>query len=164
MNFDEAFNELMKHEGGFANHPADPGGKTMFGITGAVAAESGYHGDMINIPTTVVRNIYFQQYWKPIHADNLPAPIRYAVFDAAVNSGVGQAIRWLQRALGVADDGKIGRVTLGAVHQADPAQVLRLMLASRLDFMTRLSTWDSFGRGWARRIANLLNHGWEDES
>ena len=82
--------------------------------------------------------------------------IRYTVFDGAVNSGVGQSIKWLQRALGVVDDGVIGPKTLAAAN-AQNADALRMrILASRLRFMSELSTWPAFGRGWARRICELM--------
>ena len=156
MNFDQAFDILLKHEGGFSDHPADPGGKTRFGITEAVAREVGYRGDMRELPLDLAKRIYKDRYWDAVRAEELPAAIRYAVFDAAVNSGPRQAIRWLQRAAGVKDDGIIGPQTLAAVRAADPERLLRRMLAQRLRFMTGLSTWPAFGRGWARRIADLM--------
>ena len=156
MNFDQAFNILLKHEGGFSDHPADPGGKTRFGITEAVAREAGYRGDMRELPLDLAKRIYKDRYWDAVRAEELPAAVRYAVFDAAVNSGPRQAIRWLQRAVGVRDDGIIGPITLGAVRAADPERLLRRVLAQRLRFMTGLSNWPAFGRGWARRIADLM--------
>lgn len=156
MTFDEAFDKLLGHEGGYVNHPDDPGGETNWGITIRVARENGYNGAMREMPQTVAKEIYRKRYWAPVYGDLLPAVVRYAMFDAAVNSGVGQAARWLQRAVGVADDGRIGPVTLRAVGQANPDKLLRSMLAQRLLFMTNLTGWGSFGRGWARRIASLM--------
>ena len=156
MNFNQAFDILLKHEGGFSDHAADPGGKTRFGITEAVAREVGYRGDMRELPLDLAKRIYEDRYWDAVRADELPEAARYAVFDAAVNSGPRQAILWLQRAVGVKDDGIIGPQTLAAVRAADPEQVLRRMLAQRLRFMTGLSNWPAFGRGWARRIADLM--------
>ena len=156
MNFDQAFDILLKHEGGFSDHPADPGGKTRFGITEAVAREAGYRGDMRELPVDLAKRIYKDRYWDAVRAEELPEAIRYAVFDAAVNSGPRQAIRWLQRAVGAKDDGIIGPVTLAAVRAADPERLLRRMLAQRLRFVTGLPTWAAFGRGWARRIADLM--------
>lgn len=156
MNFDQAFTTLLKHEGGFSDHPADPGGKTRFGITEAVAREAGYRGDMRELPIDLAKRIYKERYWDAVRADELPEAIRYAVFDAAVNSGPRQAIRWLQRAVGAKDDGIIGPKTLAAVRAADPQVLLRRMLSARLRFMTGLSNWPAFGRGWARRIADLM--------
>ena len=156
MTFDQAFHALLGHEGGFSDHPADPGGKTRFGITEAVAREAGYRGDMRELPIDLAKRIYKDRYWDAVRADELPAAVRYAVFDAAVNSGPRQAIRWLQRAVGAKDDGIIGPVTLAAVRAADPERVLRRVLAARLRFMTGLPNWPAFGRGWARRIADLM--------
>ena len=156
MDFDTAFHTLLKHEGGFSDHPADPGGKTRFGITEAVAREAGYRGDMRELPLDLAKRIYKDRYWDAVRAEELPAAVRYAVFDAAVNSGPSQAARWLQRAVGVRDDGIIGPITLGAVRAADPERLLRRVLAQRLRFMTGLSNWPAFGRGWARRIADLM--------
>jgi len=156
MNFDRAFHTLLGHEGGFVDHPDDPGGATNWGVTERVARAHGYTGHMRDLPVDTAKAIYRKDYWDAVRAEELPAAIRYAVFDAAVNSGPRQAIRWLQRAVGVRDDGVIGPVTLGAVRGANPEQVLRRMLAQRLRFMTGLSNWPTFGRGWARRIADLM--------
>ena len=156
MDFDRAFDILLKHEGGFSDHAADPGGKTRFGVTEAVAREVGYRGDMRELPLDLAKRIYKDRYWDAVRADELPEAVRYAVFDAAVNSGPRQAIRWLQRAVGAKDDGIIGPKTLAAVRAADPERVLRRILAQRLRFMTELPNWPAFGRGWARRIADLM--------
>ena len=156
MNFDQAFDILLRHEGGFSDHAADPGGKTRFGITEAVAREAGYRGDMRELPLDLAKRIYKDRYWDAVRAEELPEAIRYVVFDAAVNSGPRQAILWLQRAVGVKDDGIIGPVTLAAVRAADPEQLVRRMLAQRLRFMAGLPNWPAFGRGWAQRIADLM--------
>lgn len=156
MNFDQAFDILLKHEGGFSDHAADPGGKTRFGITEAVAREVGYRGDMRELPMDLAKRIYKDRYWDAVRAEELPEAVRYAVFDAAVNSGPRQAALWLQRAVGVKDDGIIGPKTLAAVRAADPERLLRQMLAQRLRFMAGLPNWPAFGRGWARRIADLM--------
>lgn len=156
MNFNTAFELLLGHEGGFSDHAADPGGKTNFGITEAVAREAGYPGDMRELPLQLAKDIYLARYWRPVRADDLPPGIRYAVFDAAVNSGAAQATKWLQRALGVEVDGVIGPKTLAAAYAQD-ARALRLrMLAQRLRFMAGLPNWPAFSRGWARRIADLM--------
>ncbi len=156
MNFDDAFHKLLGHEGGYVNHPNDPGGETNWGVTVAVARANGYTGPMKDMPVDVAKAVYRKQYWDAIRADELPPALRYAVFDAAVNSGNGQAIKWLQRAVGVEDDGRIGPATLTAARAAAPDFALRRMLALRLRFMTDLKVWPSFARGWSRRIADLL--------
>ncbi len=156
MNFDQAFTTLLSHEGGYSDHPADPGGATRFGITETVAREAGYRGDMRELPMDLAKRIYKARYWDAVRADELPEAVRYAVFDAAVNSGPRQAVLWLQRAVGVKADGIIGPQTLAAVRAADPERLLRLVLAQRLRFMTGLPSWAAFGRGWARRFADLM--------
>lgn len=156
MEFDQAFTQLLGHEGGFVDHPSDPGGATNWGITKAVARANGYTGHMRDLTQAQAKAIYRVKYWEAVKADQLPAAVRYAVFDAAVNSGPVQAIQWLQRAAGVADDGNLGPITLAAVARLDPQLLKGRMLAQRLTFMTKLSTWPTFGKGWARRIASLL--------
>jgi lysozyme family protein len=156
MNFDQAIRELLHHEGSYSDHIADPGGRTMYGITEMVAREIGYRGEMRELPLDLAKRIYLERYWKPISADDLPPEIRYAVFDAAVNSGVGQSVIWLQRALNVQMDGIIGPVTIRAAYAADPYLLRAKILATRLKFMSNLTTWPSFGRGWSRRIAHLM--------
>jgi lysozyme family protein len=156
MNFDQAFAELLQHEGGYSDHAADPGGKTRFGVTEAVAREVGYRGDMRELPLELAQRIYRERYWNAVRAEELPAAVRYVVFDAAVNSGPRQAIRWLQRAVGARDDGVIGPITLGLVRDTNPDKLVRVYLAERLRFMSTLSNWPAFGRGWARRIADLM--------
>lgn len=156
MNFDTAFEKLLHHEGGFSDHAADPGGKTRYGITEAVAREVGYRGDMRELPLDLAKRIYLERYWRPVRADELPAGVRYAVFDAAVNSGPGQAVKWLQRAAGVLDDGVLGPKTLAAVNALNADSLRSKILAQRLRFMSSLPNWPAFSRGWSRRIADLM--------
>lgn len=155
MNFDRAFDILIGHEGDFVNDSRDPGGSTRWGVTQRVAIKHGYTGDMRTFPREMAKDIYRASYWDAVRADELPEVVRYPVFDAAVNSGVVQAIRWLQRVAGVGEDGIIGPMTLAAVRR-DPTGCAVKLTAERLDFMTSLPTWVAFGRGWARRIASVL--------
>lgn len=156
MNFDTAFHRLLGHEGGFVDHPSDPGGATNWGVTQAVARANGYTGHMRDFPVDMAKAIYWRQYWVPIKADDLPPAVRYAVFDAAVNSGANQAVKWLQRAIGVNDDGVVGPQTMTFARAANPDFVIRRMLGQRLEFMSDLKNWPTFGRGWARRVAEIL--------
>ena len=156
MTFDEAFHELLGHEGGFVDHPADPGGATRWGVTERVARAAGYRGNMRDFPVDMAKAIYRREYWDAVKADQLPATVRYAVFDAAVNSGVRQSARWLQRAIGAAEDGVIGPKTLALANAVDPHKLKDTLLGVRLKFMTDLPSWPAFGKGWARRIAALL--------
>ena len=156
MNFDTAFHTLLGHEGGYSNHPDDPGGETMWGVTKVVARQHGYDGLMKDMPTDVAKAIYKKAYWDAVRADDLPPSVRYAVFDAAVNSGVGTAVRWLQQSVGATPDGVLGPKTLAALNEVNPDGLLRKMLGRRLRAMTDMKGWPSFSAGWARRIASLL--------
>jgi lysozyme family protein len=151
--FDKAFAKTIGHEGGYVNHPTDPGGETKYGIS----RRSYPHENISGMTLDRAKLIYLRDYWQPARCGDLPEAIAMELFDGAVNSGIGQATRWLQRALDVADDGVIGPVTLRAAqnvvnHQA----VVARMLGHRLEFMAALSTWPSFGKGWARRVAGNL--------
>lgn len=162
VSFDDAFERVIGHEGGYVNHPDDPGGETNWGITVGVAREMGYMGSMKDLTREQAKHFYKVGYWDKARCDELNGAIAFQVFDAAVNHGVGNAIRFLQRAVGVADDGKVGPVTLKAVNERSVTDVLVLFNAERLFFYTKLSTWNTFGRGWARRVANNLKYGAED--
>ena len=156
MNFDQAFTKLLGHEGSYSNNPADKGGATMWGITEAVARANSYFGDMRELSQFQAQAIYRQCYWAPIKADQLPAEVRFDVFDGAVNSGVSQSAKWLQRALGVVDDGEIGPHTLAAAKFV-PGLVLKAKYnGQRLLFMTGLPNWPTFGKGWAVRVAKNM--------
>jgi lysozyme family protein len=156
MNFDAAFDKLIGHEGGYSNNPADTGGETMFGITKAVALANGYAGSMRELPLATAKQIYKQAYWDTVRSDELPDAIRFDVFDASVNSGPGQAIRFLQRATGVAEDGRLGPLTIRAVKAMDPQLLDKRVSGYRLRFMAELKVWPTFARGWASRIATNL--------
>lgn len=156
MDFDTAFHKLLGHEGGFVDHPSDPGGATCWGITERVARLRGYVGAMQDLPVEFAKGVYLADYWNAVQAEKLPPELRYPLFDAAVNSGVTQAVVWLQRALKVLDDGKLGPQTLLAALQTPVDQTVSRMLSQRLRFMTNLTSWPDFGKGWARRIADLM--------
>lgn len=156
MQFDQAFAALIGNEGGYSFNPADPGGETMWGVTARVARANGYAGDMRALTREQAAAFYRRLYWDAIDADSLPELLRFQVFDAAVNSGAAQAVRWLQAAVGTQADGVIGSATHLALAAANPARIAILFDAERLTFMSGLPTWPAFGRGWARRIANNL--------
>ena len=156
MNFDTAFDLLITHEGGFSNHPDDPGGATMYGVTETVARANGYQSAMRDMPLSFAKQVYKAMYWDTCRCDAMPDVLRYPLFDAAVNSGPGQAIKWLQAAVGVKVDGAIGPVTQQAVNMAAPQVLRQKMIGNRLRFMTELKNWPSFSKGWARRIASIL--------
>lgn len=160
--FDSLIGRILAHEGGYVNHPSDPGGATNFGITERVAREWGYKGDMRALPRDTAVDIYRARYWDRVQGDKLPDEVAFQIVDAAVNHGIGNAIRWMQRAAGVADDGIIGPVTLAAVAKADPADLVLLFNAIRLEFYASLTTFSTFGRGWTRRVADNLRHAAKD--
>ena len=151
--FDGAFKRLIGHEGGYVNHPRDPGGETKFGIT----KRSYPHLNIKSLTLAQAQAIYKRDFWDALKLDRLPEAIRFHMFDAAVNSGKGNAARWLQAAVGTAQDGRIGPITLAAAGKMNPAALVARYSGVRLKFMTDLSTWNSFGKGWARRMAaNLM--------
>lgn len=156
MKFDKAFDLLIGHEGGYSNNPADPGGETMWGVTFRVARGWGYMGPMKDLPRDTAKEIYKALYWDKVRASELPEAVRFDVFDAAVNSGAGQAVRFLQRATGTTDDGRLGPVTLRAVISMDPQLLDKRLNGYRLRYMTELKNWPPFARGWAARIATNL--------
>ncbi|GAA0238123.1 glycosyl hydrolase 108 family protein [Castellaniella daejeonensis] len=162
ITFDTAFERLIGHEGGYVNHPDDPGGETNWGITKRTAAEDGYTGNMRDLTRDQAKEIYRTAYWGRARCDEFDGAIAFQVFDAAVNHGIGNAIRFLQRAVGVAADGSMGPVTMDAIKRMDVTDVLARFNAARLRFYTSLSTWPSFGRGWANRTAGNLDYSAED--
>jgi len=155
-NYPQALKQVLKYEGGYVDHPKDPGGPTNKGITQAVY--DAWQKSQ-NLPTQSVRNIsdatvaaiYKQQYWDRINGDNLPAGVDFAVFDYAVNSGVSRAAKTLQAVVGVTQDGVIGPATI----QATKTYVAMTVTNKRLAFMQSLSIWSTFGKGWSARIADV---------
>ena len=153
MNFDIAFAKLIGHEGGYTSNPKDPGGETKFGIS-----KRSYPAvDIADLTVDDAKAIYKRDFWDRAQCDRLPPDLAFQVFDGAVNSGIGNSIRWLQEAAGVAVDGVVGPLTLRKVGDMDTGIAIARYNGVRLKFMASLSTFDVFGRGWARRIAaNLM--------
>ncbi|HEY7823767.1 MAG TPA: glycosyl hydrolase 108 family protein [Acidimicrobiia bacterium] len=159
-NFQKTTEWLLVHEGGFVNHPRDPGGATNRGVTQAVY--DGYRRRMgrpkqtvRNITTAEVFDIYRTQYWDKVWADQMPAGLDYAVYDFAVNSGPSRAVKFLQEILGVEADGAMGNITMGAIAALPREQVddvIVQLCTNRWNWMKRLRTWDVFGTGWTRRV------------
>jgi lysozyme family protein len=157
-NYPQALKQVLKYEGGFSNHPNDPGGATMKGITQAVydawQRKNGLPTQSVrNISDSAVAAIYRQEYWDRIRGDDLPSGVDFAVFDYAVNSGVSRAAKTLQAVVGVTQDGQIGPQTI----QAAKTYVAMSITNRRLAFMQSLSIWSTFGRGWSARIADVKN-------
>jgi lysozyme family protein len=159
-NFERAFPLVLKHEGGWVDHPADPGGATNLGVTiGTLSSWLGRPASKAEVKALTrdtVAPIYRKNYWDAIRADELPAGLDYAVFDFAVNSGPKRAAMALQRAVGVADDGIIGSITLANVANRPVDATIERIMADRMTFLRRLSTWPTFGEGWTSRCDGVL--------
>ncbi len=155
-NYAQALKQVLKYEGGYVDHPKDPGGPTNKGVTQAVYDSWRKSKDL---PTQSVRNIndsevaaiYKNLYWDRISGDYLPSGVDFAVFDYAVNSGVSRAARTLQSVIGVTQDGVIGPETI----EAAKTYVAMSVTNKRLAFMQSLSIWSTFGKGWSARIADV---------
>lgn len=164
-NFEAALKAILHHEGGYVNHPADPGGMTNLGVTKRVWEEwVGHEVDektMRNLTPEIVGPMYKVKYWDKIKGDDLPTGVDYVVFDAAVNSGPGRAAKWLQACVGVEPDGGIGPKTLAAVNAFDANQLIEDYAKRRLSFLMDLQTWDTFGKGWNRRVAEVQKTGFD---
>lgn len=156
-SFDDAFVALIGNEGKYSNNPDDPGGATMWGVTARVARAWGYAGAMQDLPLDTAKQIAKKNYWDPFQCDEFDSRIGFQVFDAAYNGG--HPAQWLQQAAEVSADGVIGAITIAAVRDADPLKIIMRFDAYRLQYLGNLSTWPSFGHGWANRIANNLLRG-----
>ena len=163
--FEQAFRIIVGEEGGFTDSAADPGNwtggqrgvgrcaGTKYGLSAAA-----YPGlDIQGLDLDAARAIYRHDYWDRVRGDELPPPLALLVFDAAVNNGVGRAVRWLQLGVGVQADGVTGPATLAAVaaHAGTGAALLAEFQAQRMAYMAGLPTWRTFGLGWARRLCRL---------
>lgn len=154
LDFDAAIERILAHEGGYVNHPADPGGETQWGI----AKRSYPHVDIRGLTREGAKAIYRRDFWEPVASKVSDPALRFQLLDAAVNHGMGNAIRFLQRAVGAADDGWWGPASADALARMDVHDVHLLFMAERFEFWTRLRTFDSFGRGWTRRGAQNLRY------
>ncbi len=160
--FQDALKRVLQHEGGYVNHPSDPGGETNFGITKSTARQFGYSGSMRNIPADVVEKIYKAQYWDAMNCDNYEFAIAFHMFDAAVNHGLLNARKILQRAVGANADGVIGAITLAAIRKMPQCLLIYSFHAERIAFYTRISTFNTFGKGWMNRMVDNLHYAVED--
>jgi len=158
-NWDKCFEMVLKHEGGFVNHPKDPGGMTNLGVTKRAWEE--YVGrtvdetEMRGLTPEKVKPFYKSRYWDKIKADDLPSGVDYAAYDLAVNSGVGRSAKYLQEVAGVSVDGVIGPKSLAAINACPADEMVDAICDMRLEFLKRLPTWDTFGKGWGRRVEEV---------
>lgn len=157
-NFLPCLKVSLRWEGGYVDHPKDPGGATNYGITRAtLAAHRGRavsKREVRNLRVEEAGEIYRSKYWDKIKGDHLPDGLDLVTFDGGINSGPSRGIRWLQKGLGVVADGRVGPLTLKAARTApDGVAVIQRACAARLGFLRGLRTWSTFGRGWGRRVA-----------
>ena len=158
-NFPACLAEVLRHEGGWADNPKDPGGATMKGVTiGTYRAWKGRavtKDELRRIPDSEVAAIYRAWYWQPVRGDDLPAGLDLVAFDAAVNSGPSRGAKWLQKAVGVTQDGHIGPATIVAAKRTDAALAVNRACDARMAFLRSLGTWPTFGKGWTRRVDSV---------
>ena len=158
-SYDEALRRVLVHEGGYSNHPSDPGGPTNWGITihdaRAYWKTEATADDVRSMPVEVAKDIYRSKYWDAMRCDDLPVGVDYAVFDYGVNSGIGRAVRVLQRLAGTNVDGEVGPDTIAATARTAAVKLINQICDERLAFLQGLETWGVFGKGWGRRVREV---------
>ena len=159
-NFEKALQMLLKHEGGYVNHPRDPGGETNHGVTRLVwqrcVGRELRDNEMKDLTQADVAPLYKHEYWKKIKGDDLPSGLDFFCFDWGVNSGTSRSAKALQGVIGAVQDGGIGPITLKMLAEHDATEVLHKMHDKRQGFYEGLSTFDTFGKGWTRRNKEAL--------
>lgn len=158
-NFRSSLDHVLRYEGGWSDHPKDPGGATMKGVTLEVYRNQfgadKTKDDLRNISDNELEQIYKSGYWDKCHCDDLPSGVDFAVFDSSVNSGPGRGAKWLQAAVGAVQDGGIGPNTLEKVKGHEPDKIVHSICDNRLNFLKSLDNWATFGRGWQKRVDDL---------
>ena len=159
-NYDAALQHVLKSEGLWSDNPAVPGGATMKGITLSVYREWKRNPHISKeelrvIPDEEVYNLYKELYWNNVQGDYLPAGVDYAVFDSAVNMGVGRAANLIQEAVGVTADGVLGPASVSAIQKTDPKELIEKFSALKESFYRSLKTFPTFGKGWLNRVAEV---------
>lgn len=158
-NWEVSFERVLKSEGGFVNHPKDPGGMTNLGVTKRIWEEWVQHSvdeaEMRALTPELVKPMYKARYWDAVKGDDLPRGLDYAMYDFAVNAGPWRAVKVLQCALGVTADGVIGRQTITAANKVDSTELLELFTLGKEAFYKSLDGFSTFGRGWLNRVAEV---------
>lgn len=148
---------MLASEGGYVNHPSDPGGRTNLGVTQKVWEEwvgrESNEKEMRSLTPEMVAPLYKRKFWDACKCDDLPTGVDYLVFDFAVNAGPGRSAKILQTAVGVPADGAIGPITLAAVKAQDPVELIENFSQAKEDFYRSLSTFETFGKGWLNRVS-----------
>ena len=152
--FSEALEVILHHEGGYVNHPKDPGGETNLGVTKRVYEDFGGEKEMKDLTKEDVEPIYKKNYWDRVKGDDLPEGLDLCIFDFAVNAGPGRAAKFIQRLVGTTVDGGIGPNTLKCiddyVKESSVAETIEKYQSMRQEYYEGLSTFETFGRGWTR--------------
>jgi lysozyme family protein len=158
-SYDEALARLLAHEGGYSNHPADPGGPTNFGITlgdyRRYVKPNAAAADVRAMTVAEAKAIYRRRYWDAMRCDELPAGVDYCIFDYAVHSGTGRAPKVLQRCLAISVTGTMDAATIAAARKADAAGLIDAICDERMRFLQNLKIWPVFGKGWSRRVTEV---------
>ena len=156
-NYDKCLETILHHEGGYVNHPKDPGGETNLGVTKRVYEEFGGTKDMKDLTVEDVAPIYKKGYWDKLKGDDLPGGLDLCIFDFGVNAGPGRAAKYLQTMIGTTPDGGIGPMTLQALanyveEQGGVDEAIKDYQKERQKYYESLSTFSTFGKGWTRRV------------
>jgi lysozyme family protein len=158
-NWKKSFELMLHSEGGFVNHPSDPGGMTNLGVTKATweswVGREVDEAEMRGLTPEKVEPLYKERYWDAVRGDELPMGLDYLMFDFAVNAGAGRAIKTLQTAVGVTPDGGFGPMTMAAVQAVDPVELIERFSQAKEDFYRSLTTFSTFGKGWLNRVADV---------
>jgi lysozyme family protein len=159
-NFERCLPLLLAHEGGYTNHPSDPGGPTNFGITiedyRRYVKVNATPADVRKMKLDEAKIIYREKYWDAQRCDELPPGVDYAIFDYGVNSGIGRSGKVLRRTLGLPDDtSAVTDAVVAAAYAVDQKTLIVAICDERLRFLQSLKTWPVFGRGWGRRVAEV---------
>jgi len=155
-NYEKCLEMILHHEGGYVNHPKDPGGETNLGVTKRVYEDWGGEKDMKDLTVEDVAPIYEKNYWGRTKCDQIPSGLDLCVFDFAVNAGTGRSAKYLQTLIGTTADGGIGPNTLAKlddyVEENGLEDTIKNFQGARQEYYESLSTFETFGRGWTRRV------------
>ena len=158
-NWKQAFELMLKSEGGYVHHPSDPGGRTNLGVTQATwenwVGRGSDEAEMRGLTPEKVEPMYKKKFWDAVRGDELPMGLDYLMFDFAVNAGAGRAIKTLQTAVGVTPDGGFGPMTMAAVQAVEPNELIERFSQAKEDFYRSLTTFATFGKGWLNRVADV---------